>query len=101
VILAALPVNADGGSGPPAGRTGFRLPRGLAATQRAAYAKVVNIPWKPSYVAFGWNGGHVPSTSSEFVRSVIAPRMFSAEPFPLDRPLGAEPAEAETDREER
>jgi pimeloyl-ACP methyl ester carboxylesterase len=100
VILAALPVNADGGSGPPAGRTGFRVPHGLTPAQRAAYAKVVNIPWKPNYVAFGWNGGHVPSTSSEFVRCVIAPRVLSPEPFPLDRPLGSAAAESDTDRDE-
>jgi pimeloyl-ACP methyl ester carboxylesterase len=100
VILAALPVNADGGSGPPAGRTGFRVPHGLTPAQRAAYAKVVNIPWSPGYVAYGWNGGHVPSTSSDFVRCVIAPRVLSSEPFPLDRPLGSEVAEPQTGREE-
>lgn len=101
LILATLPVNADGGSGPPAGRSGFRMPHGLMPSQRAPYAKVVNLPWSPEYVAYGWQGGHVASTSSDFVRCVIAPRILSSQPFPLDRPLGPHPLEQELYAEEQ
>lgn len=90
-ILASLAVNADGGSGPPAGLRGFVLPMKLSRKEMAEYGKVVNIPWKSSYVRFGWRGGHVKATTRGFVQGVIAPRIFSTETFPLDRPLVARP----------
>jgi pimeloyl-ACP methyl ester carboxylesterase len=86
-ILSALPVNADDGMGRPVGLRGFLLPTGLGREEEALYAKVVNIPWQPSYVGFGWHGGHVQATTASFVENVIAPRVMSAEPYPLDRPL--------------
>jgi pimeloyl-ACP methyl ester carboxylesterase len=92
-ILAALTVNADGGPGPPAGLQGFSLPRTLSRDDMDQYRKVVNIPWQPSYVGFGWHGGHVQVTTSRFVQHVIAPRILSDEPYPLDRPvIGLPPA---------
>ncbi|UCG16903.1 MAG: hypothetical protein JSV19_02480 [Phycisphaerales bacterium] len=87
LILRSVAITADGRRGPPAGRTGFRVPRSLPYGERAIYAKVVNLHWRPAYSAFGWNGGHVSATAPEFVRSVIAPRILSQQPFPLDRPL--------------
>jgi hypothetical protein len=64
VILSGLAINADGGEGPPAGLTGFVLPRKLEWDDKPQYAKVVNVPWQPSYVGFGWHGGHVQVTTS-------------------------------------
>jgi len=84
-ILSALSVNADGGSGPPAGLGGFRLPIRLRREEMAEYQKVVNIPWQGSYAGFGWHGGHVQVTTSGFLQHVVAPRMLSVEAYPLDR----------------
>lgn len=88
-ILNALVANADGGSGPPAGRAGFRKPRPGRRDTDAAYRRVINLPWQPAYLAYDWEGGHVSATSPKFIRSVIAPRMLSDESFPLDRPVVA------------
>ena len=86
-ILKTLAVNADGGTGPAAGQRGFVLPASLDREERLLYAKVVNLPWQPGHLAYGWDGGHVPVTNSHFVRSVITPRVLSGGPFPLDRPM--------------
>ncbi|MBN1341062.1 MAG: hypothetical protein JXQ73_00175 [Phycisphaerae bacterium] len=86
-ILSAIAVNADGGSGLPAGIQGFTLPVKLARDELMLYAKVVNVPWQPSYVGFGWHGGHVQVTTRGFVQHVVAPRAFSDDPYPLDQPL--------------
>lgn len=87
-ILAALViVNADGKSGPTAGRVGFRAPRRASRDTAEAYSRVINLPWQPNYLAFDWSGGHTSVTHRKFVASVIAPRILSADPFPLDRPI--------------
>lgn len=88
-ILNTLPFNADGKGGPPAGRRGFRLPTGASRETLSAYQRVVNLPWQPTYLGFGWNGSHTSVTGSDFVASVIAPRILKPEPFPLDRPIAA------------
>jgi hypothetical protein len=88
-ILNVMAVNADGGSGPPAGKTGLRVPHGLSQAQRERYAKAVNLPWQPDYSRYGWDGGHTSVTSSDFIESVIAPRIRTTERFPTDRPLYA------------
>jgi hypothetical protein len=87
VIASTLAINADGGPGPPAGRRGFKAPKQGDEQTRQAYFRVVNLAWQPSYVGFGWNGSHTSVTDSEFVAGVIAPRLLSEEPFPLDRPM--------------
>lgn len=77
-LLAALPVSADGQFAEPAGRAGFQRPGNLTEAQRRQYSKVVNIPWKKSYSRYGWGrlgDWHVSSTSSQFVRRVIAPHI--------------------------
>ena len=99
-VLSGLGVNADGSPGLPAGLRGFRPPPGatLGTEGLAAYKRVVNIPWKPAYMAYGWYGGHVQTTSSDFIRSVIAPRILDKQAYPLDRPVattGAAPRRAE------
>ncbi|HKQ46757.1 MAG TPA: hypothetical protein VJZ71_01665 [Phycisphaerae bacterium] len=88
-ILSTLPVNADGKGGPPAGRVGFRFPRGSTRESISAYQRVVNLPWQPTYLGFGWNGSHTSVTGSEFVAAVIAPRVLTSEPYPLDRSIAA------------
>ena len=95
-ILTTLPVNADGKSGAPAGRGGFRLPRGVTRETLCAYQRVINLPWQPSYLGFGWNGNHTSVTGSEFVAAVIAPRILKPEPFPLDRSIAAGYAQSST-----
>jgi hypothetical protein len=84
-ILATLAVNADGESGPPAGRVGFRLPKQAGSNVEAAYSRVINLPWEPAYLAFDWSGGHTAVTNRQMIASVIAPRILSSEPYPLDR----------------
>ncbi len=84
-ILATLAVNADGLPGPPAGRVGFRLPRQAGAGTDEVYQRVINLPWDPAYLAFDWSGGHTSVTNRRMVASVIAPRVLTGEPYPLDR----------------
>jgi hypothetical protein len=86
-ILAALAVNADGGPGPPAGKVGFRRPAKMSRETAQLYSKVVNLPWKPGYAGYGWNGGHTRATERDFIRAVIAPRLLAERPLPIDRPL--------------
>ncbi|HUU84607.1 MAG TPA: hypothetical protein VM243_14000 [Phycisphaerae bacterium] len=87
MLLAAMTVCAEGELGPPAGRTGFLLPRSLSESQKRLYAKLILLPWRPAYAALGWDGGHFHVTRKDFVEHVIAPRLLSDQPFPLDRPL--------------
>lgn len=84
-ILRMLPDNADGKGGRPAGLSGFRRPRREDAATAEAYGRVINIPWQPSYSGYGWSGSHTSVTSSGFVASVIAPRILTNDPYPLDR----------------
>ncbi len=84
-ICRTLAVNADGQSGPPAGRAGFTLPSKVTRATQEAYSRVVNLPWQPDYMAFDWDGGHTSVTNRRMVASVIAPRLLSSQPFPLDR----------------
>lgn len=86
-FLRTLAVNADGRTGRAAGQDGFVIPRETTAEHRQQYAKVVNLRWIPSYAGYGWSGGHLDGYSTEFIQSVIAPRILGTEPYPLDRPL--------------
>jgi pimeloyl-ACP methyl ester carboxylesterase len=94
-ILRGLVVNADGLRGPAAGRTGFRMSAGADAATRAAYDRVINLPWRSGYIAYNNNGGHTEGTGALFVEAVIAPRILGDSPHPLDRSivqrLAAEP----------
>ncbi len=91
-ILGGLPVNADGKGGPPAGRGGFRFPRSGGAETLSSYQRVINLPWQPSYLGYGWNGSHTSVTDSDFVASVIAPRILTNDPYPLDRSISGKVA---------
>jgi len=86
LILAAVP-SAGLTSGRPAGQIGFRPPKHFDSTKRELYRKVVNLSWRPGYVAYGWDGGHVSATGSEFIRVVIGPRIMDDQAHPLDRPM--------------
>ncbi len=84
-ILPGRGITADGSIGRFAGQVGFKLPATGGRSMRDAYRRVVNLPWQPSYLAYGWDGGHTSVTRSRFIEAVIAPRMFSEGPHPLDR----------------
>lgn len=85
-LLATLSVNADGQSGAPAGRSGFRIASGLTTKERRLYTKVVNLPWRKQYRQYGWRGGHVTSTNHKFVKHIIAPRVMEpSSPTPQRR----------------
>ncbi len=86
-LTASLVANADGRSGPAAGERGFRVAKGAGPQTREAYERVINIPWRPSYVGYEWNGSHTGVTSHKFITAVIAPRILTNDPYPLDRPL--------------
>lgn len=86
-ILKSIVTNSDGGDGPPAGRAGFRFSGQGGRVGSDAYSRVFNVPWRASFLQFDWDGGHTTSTEAEFVRHVIAPRVFRNSPHPLDRPL--------------
>lgn len=102
-ILRALAVNADGVRGPVAGRTGFRMAAGADAATRAAYDRVVNLPWRSGYIAYNNHGGHTEATRTLFVKAVIAPRILGDSAHPLDRsvvrrtPAGPAPKEREAE----
>lgn len=84
-ILAGVFANADGVAGPPAGLHGFRVPSRVKRYD--LYARVVNLPWRPAYADLGWNGSHTGVTRRTFVQQVIAPRILSNGPRPLNRPM--------------
>jgi pimeloyl-ACP methyl ester carboxylesterase len=96
LILGGLLVTADGKTDKPAGRTGFKVPRAVPAARRTSYTKVLNLPWQSKYDLWGWSGGHVDSTSSEFVRRVIYPRTFGSQSGAQDsQPRGTSPQHEE------
>jgi pimeloyl-ACP methyl ester carboxylesterase len=94
-VLATAP-SAGLEGGRPAGQVGFSQPADLAPAKQELYRKVVNLRWRPGHAAYGWDGGHVSVTSADFISAVIAPRILSDAPHPLDRP----PRPAEGTRDE-
>jgi len=84
-ILSGLRVNADGQYGRPAGLYGLRIPSRVKRYD--LYARVVNLAWRPAYADLGWNGSHIGVIGEQFVQNVIAPRVLSTGPQPLNRPL--------------
>jgi len=87
--LLAAASSAGMERGRPAGRKGFKIPRDLDINALNQYRKLVHLPWRPAYVAYGWDGRHVSVTNSDFIRVVIAPRIMEDQPYPLDRPAVA------------
>ena len=84
-LLAGVFANADGVAGRPAGLHGLRVPSRVKRYD--LYTRVVNLPWRPAYADLGWNGSHTGVTRPAFVQQVIAPRILSNGPRPLDRPM--------------
>ena len=85
ILSTACSAGMEGGR--PAGQAGFVLPDRPSRQTKSLYRKVVPLPWRPGYLAYGWDGGHVSATSSEFIRVVIAPRIIDDSPHPLDQAL--------------
>ena len=88
-LLASAPGSAGLERGRPAGIDGFRRPSGIAQREGRLYDKLVNLPWRSSYIVYGWDGGHLSVTSSDFIQTVIAPRILDDRLHPLDGPLAA------------
>lgn len=86
-ILPTIITNADHKGGDPAGISGFKPPRKHSPATHAAYERVINLPWKPAYLAYDWDGGHTAATNRKFIATVIGPRILSDEPYPADRPV--------------
>lgn len=63
----------------PAGVAGFVLPPGANENTRAAYAKIVTMPWSAEYEPHGHLGGHTDCKSPRFVQHVIAPLLPAAD----------------------
>jgi pimeloyl-ACP methyl ester carboxylesterase len=85
ILSTACSAGMEGGR--PAGQAGFVLPDHPTTQTKDLYRKVVPLPWRPGYLAYGWDGGHVSATSSDFIRVVIAPRIIDDSPHPLDQAL--------------
>lgn len=54
-----------------AGAVGLHTPHGAE--------RVVNIPWRAEYRKYGYNGGHVDSTSAPFVRTFLSKHLLTPE----------------------
>jgi len=53
-----------------AGAVGLHPPRGAE--------RVVNIAWRPEFTKYGYYGGHLDSTSAEFVHAQVAPHIIGS-----------------------
>ncbi len=73
-----------------AGLEGFRLPTNMGPDSEAQYLKLHNVPHRPEFAAAGYKGGHIDSTSREFIQLYIAPIFMGS-----DRELLGEPARPE------
>jgi pimeloyl-ACP methyl ester carboxylesterase len=72
------------------GLYGFRLPPLNKPDAREIYRlKLRNMPYRAAYARYGYKGGHTDSTTTAFVRSVIAPLIMKAPP--AESPNGHEP----------
>lgn len=85
ILPGVIAIGREGGK--PAGLEGFQRPAIFDERRRRQYRKVINLPWRPGYLAYNWDGGHVSVTHSEFIRVVIAPRIMEDYYHPLDQPL--------------
>jgi hypothetical protein len=62
-----------------AGLTGFRLPSRTADDTMQQYAKVLNIPYLNRFASAGYRGGHIDSTSRDFIAEYVAPLILDRE----------------------
>jgi hypothetical protein len=56
-----------------AGLVGFRAPRPSTDEQRAQYAKLRQVRWRPRMASTGYLGGHVGPDSPAFLREYVVP----------------------------
>jgi hypothetical protein len=63
-----------------AGLVGFRVPRSLDDSDRAQYAKLRQVRWRPAMASTGYLGGHVGSDSPAFLRRYVVPLLRVTEP---------------------
>jgi pimeloyl-ACP methyl ester carboxylesterase len=78
-VGVGLAGTVDRGSGPAAGLYGFGLPDGASPQIEALYKeKLVEVPWKPTYVVYGHVGDHLGAASAGFVRRFVAPIVLDA-----------------------
>ena len=59
--------------GPSAGRTGFVVPEDLGEEGKAAYARLVQVPWRPELLLEANVGGHQATTRPDFLARYVAP----------------------------
>lgn len=64
---------ADRVYGPAAGLCGFVPPTDLDADGRRLYARLVQVPWQPWMLRYGFGGAHVGDSLPAFVGHVITP----------------------------
>jgi pimeloyl-ACP methyl ester carboxylesterase len=62
-----------------AGLVGFRPPRSPTEAQRASYAKLRQVRWRPGMAATGYLGGHVGPDSPAFLRRYVVPLLRASE----------------------
>lgn len=84
-----------------AGMRGFRLPEDLGPDSERQYAKVRNVPWRIDFSSAGYDGGHIDTTSREFIRRYIGPILVGSDESLLgrggrfaDAPFGPAPQRA-------
>lgn len=88
-VLAPLTVTIDGAPiSASAGLVGFKPPPGLTDEEKSLYSKVKNVPYSPSFSAYGFNGDHTSAVeSTSFVRAKIAPIVMVHDCLPGTRGL--------------
>jgi pimeloyl-ACP methyl ester carboxylesterase len=69
----------DRKKGVSAGLVGFRPPRATGDEQRAQYAKLRQVRWRPAMAPTGYLGGHIGPDSPAFLRKYVVPLLRAAE----------------------
>jgi hypothetical protein len=69
-----------------AGMVGFRIPQGLSAEDRAAYARLFEIHWEPWFRAEGHSGGHTAWPAVPFLRKHLLPMLHGRPLLPVRPP---------------
>lgn len=78
---------ADRTHSPSAGLDGFRMPARRTTETRTQYTKIVNIQWKPEFMAAGNLGGHTDAVKAPFVQEYIAPLIMAGMARSAPEPL--------------
>jgi hypothetical protein len=62
-----------------AGLVGFRAPEAMPDQQRAQYAKLRQVRWRPTMASTGYLGGHVGPDSPAFLRKYVVPLLRASD----------------------